>query len=280
MLPAGTLRPGVTVLGNFAVDHVDGAPSSPGGCPSFAGGALDAIGGIGRVVARVAPADLPLFADVIHASRARVDVLLSSETSAFGLRYDGDAREMTVDAVGPVWDEGDVALAAPNTEWVHVSPLLRTDFPAATLAALAADGHRLALDGQGLVRDPRVGPLAMDPGFDPALLTHLTVLKLADDEAAALTGAEFDLAAASRLGVPEILVTAGSRGCDVYAGGAAHHVPSAWRVQGVHTTGAGDLFTVAYVGARARGDDPVEAAQVASQIVAELLQVRLESQST
>jgi sugar/nucleoside kinase (ribokinase family) len=276
----GRLAAGLTVLGNLAVDRIDGGAPSPGGCASFAGLALDAFDAPGRIVTRAAQVDLPLFADVIAAVGVPIDVLPADVTSGFGLRYDGDARQMTVDAIGPVWDVATIDAAAPATAWVHVSALLRSDFPAASLAALAARGHHVAFDGQGLVRRSQLGPLEVDAAFDPALLPHLAVLKLADDEAAALThGEPFDEAAARRLDVPEILVTAGSGGCDLFLDGARVHVPSAWRVQGVQTTGAGDMFTVSYVAARARGDAPAAAAELASRLVAELLQVRLESQA-
>ena len=39
---APELVPGVTVLGNLAIDVINGAPPSPGGCASFAGVALEA----------------------------------------------------------------------------------------------------------------------------------------------------------------------------------------------------------------------------------------------
>ena len=65
---------------------------------------------------------------------------------------------MGVTAIGERWQPADAAALAPDVRWVHVAPLLRSDFPAETLAALA-DGRRLSLDGQGLVRAPHVGPL-------------------------------------------------------------------------------------------------------------------------
>lgn len=269
----------VTVLANLAVDRIDGAPPSPGGCASFASAALELFGA-GRVVTRAAKADLPLFDEVLGGvDGVVVDLLPAHVTSAFGLVYDGDDRVMTVDAIGPVWTPVDIDRAAVRTPWAHVSPLLRTDFPADSLAHLAAGGHRVALDGQGLVRRAELGPMQVDAAFDPAVLAALAVLKLADDEATVLTGGQpFGADDAVRLGVPEILVTNGSRGCDLYLEGVAHHVPSAWQVRGVQTTGAGDMFTVAYVAARARGDAALEAASVASRLVAELLQVRLEAQ--
>ncbi len=241
---------------------------------------LEATGVGGRIVTRAAHADLPLFADVLAGSGVPVTVLPAEVTSAFGMHYDGDERTMTVDAVGPVWHAADIDAAAIDTAWVHVAPLLRSDFSPAAIARLVELGHHVAYDGQGLVRVAEEGPLLVDARFDPALLEGIQILKLADDEASVLTGGEFGVTDAVALDVPEILVSRGSEGCDLFVGEARHVIPPAFRVRGVHATGAGDTFTVAYVAARSRGDEPVDAARVASQLVAELLQTRLESQGT
>ena len=45
-------------------------------------------------------------------------------------------------------------------------------------------------------------------------------------------------------------------------------IPAAWRVHGVQTTGAGDMFTACYVANRAAGADPQRAAELASELVA------------
>ncbi|MDT5264113.1 MAG: hypothetical protein QOI90_739, partial [Mycobacterium sp.] len=57
----GKLVQGVTVLGNLAIDVINGAPKSPGGCASFSGVALQAAGGTGRIVALAAEKDHALF---------------------------------------------------------------------------------------------------------------------------------------------------------------------------------------------------------------------------
>ena len=82
------------------------------------------------------------------------------------------------------------------------------------------------------------------------------MLKLAEDEAVVVADGKFDAAVAARLGVPEIVVTYGSEGCDIYIDGAVIRVPAAWRVLGVQTTGAGDMFTACYVANRAAGAGP------------------------
>ena len=147
------LVPGVTVLGNLAIDVINGAPPSPGGCASFAGAALLAVGGPGRIVAMGAERDHVLFDGLRARFGSLVQILPSGVTSSFTLDYDDtDHRHLGVRAIGPVWTAADIEVADPTTTWVHLAPLLRTDFPVETLAALAARGHRVAYDGQGLVR--------------------------------------------------------------------------------------------------------------------------------
>lgn len=267
---------GVTVLGNLAIDVINGAPRSPGGCASFAGVALEAAGGPGRIVAMGAPEDHALFDPLRERFGDMVTILPSDRTSGFRLDYDDvDHRHMAVDAIGPVWGRAEVEAADPNTTWVHLAPLLRTDFPADTLALLSARGHLVAYDGQGLVRADQLGPLVEDRHFPADLLTHLDVLKLAEDEAVVVADGEFDAAVAERLGVPEIVVTYGSEGCDIYVDGVVARVPAAWRVLGVQTTGAGDMFTAYYVANRAAGAVPTRAAELASELVARELEKRL-----
>lgn len=263
------LAPGVTVLGNLAIDIINGAPPSPGGCASFAGVALQAAGGPGRIIAMGAERDHVLFDGLRARFGPLVQILPSAKTSSFSLDYDDtDHRRMGVQSIGPVWTAADIDVADPATTWVHLAPLLRTDFPAETLAALAARGHRIAYDGQGLVRADRLGPLVEDRHFAADLLVNVDILKLAEDEAVIVADGVFDVSAAERLGVAEILVTYGSEGCDIYMDGAVQRVPAAWQVLDVQTTGAGDMFTACYVAHRAAGHDPGRAAEAASALVA------------
>lgn len=269
------LVPGVTVLGNLAIDVIDGAAPSPGGCASFAGVALQAAGAVERIVAMGARADHELFDSLLARFGSMVRVLNADTTSAFRLDYDDtDHRHLSVESIGPVWGPSDIAAADPETTWVHLAPLLRTDFPGEALAALKARGHRISYDGQGLVRTDRLGPLVEDPHYPDDVLGYVDILKLAEDEAAVVAGGIFDMAVAERLGVPEILVTYGSEGCDIYREGQVVRVPAAWRVLGVQTTGAGDMFTTCYVARRAAGADSLEAARFASDIVAGELDAR------
>lgn len=263
----------VAVVGNLARDRVDGGPPQPGGCPFFAAYALRAIGGSGPIVTRCADADRPLFEGPVAGLGVPVTILSSARTSGFDHVYEGETRHTTVTAIGDPWTPEDVGHVGPEATWAHVAPLLRSDFPRETLAALAERGCRVSLDAQGLVRAPRLGPLAQDAEFDPGVLESVSVLKLSEEEASIVAGGRFDASTARSLGVSEILVTLGSHGEDVWVDGELTHLPTT-AVLGVETTGAGDAFMVAYVSARADGATPVEAARAGSGLVAGMLTAR------
>lgn len=263
----------VAVLGNLSLDRVDGGAPRPGGCPAFAAQALELLQHEGWIVTRCAPVDRHLFEPWLTEVSVPVTILDAGVTSAFSLDYVGEERAMTVDRVGAIWAPADVASIA-GYAWAHVAPLMRSDFPAATLQALAAEGCLVSYDGQGLVRQPRVGPMQTDRFFEREVLPALRTLKLAKDEATILAGGRFHEGLASDLGVPELLLTVGSRGAVVYEESRVTHVPAAWPVLGVQTTGAGDLFMIGYTCARSDGAEPVEAARAGSELVAGVLQRR------
>src|SRR5207245_2765418 len=75
---------------------------------------------------------------------------------------------------------------------------------------------------------------------DPAILRHVTILKLAEEEARVVAGG-IEPEALAALGVPEILLTLGDEGSLVLANGRVHRVPSQ-RVHARDPTGAGDGF--------------------------------------
>jgi sugar/nucleoside kinase (ribokinase family) len=267
----------IGVIGNVACDRVDGGPPSPGGCPTFAAQAFRLLGREGQILTRFAEEDSELFDGYLQRLGVPVTVLGARSTSAFALDYRGDARTMEVAAVGDPWTPADVQALSPDVRWVHVAPLLRSDFPVETLAALADSGRRVSFDGQGLVRVPRTGPMTVDAEFDPRLLSSLTVLKLAEDEATVVSGGRFDHADAARLGVPEILLTLGSKGAILYLEGETEGVPVTGPVLDVQTTGAGDVFMVAYIASRSDGEHPVAAANRAAAVVARMLEERKRS---
>jgi sugar/nucleoside kinase (ribokinase family) len=198
-----------------------------------------------------------------------VALAAGGETIAFSFHYDAEGRrEMHVEAIGEPWSDGDEPeRVLRRAEWVHVAPLLRGDFPPETLERIARR-RRLLLDGHGLVRARQVGPLVLDGDFDPTFLRHVSILKLAEDEAHAILGGG-ELDELRGLGVPEVVVTFGAGGSLVLTPEAAERVSA--RPAGGEPTGAGDAFSVAYLSARAGGHRPVSAARRASALVSALL---------
>lgn len=255
--------PPLALVGNLSRDLVDGGPPRIGGAPYYAARAWRALGSRATIVTRCGPDDRAEYQRRLSALGLPVVVLPGKTTTSFSFYYNGDTRVMTVEQPGDAWTPEDAG-AVPPGAWVHVAPLLRSDFPAETLAALAR-GRRLSLDGQGLVRAAEPGPLSLDKDFDRAMLEHLQILKLAEEEAEVI-------GAVDKLGVPEVLVTYGERGSCVYADGRKEDV-GAWPVA-ADPTGSGDAFSAAYLTGRSQGLTPVSAARRATAVVSSLLSSR------
>jgi sugar/nucleoside kinase (ribokinase family) len=263
----------IGIVGNLALDRIDGAPVQPGGCPVFAAHALRLLDQTAQILTRCAPDDRVHFVDALQAPGRPATILPGSHSARFDHRYAGEYRATTVTALGDAWTPEDAAHLDDAVGWLHVAPLLRRDFPAVTLAAMARSGRRLSLDGQGLVRAASLGPLRQNAAFDPAVLGSVSVLKLSLEEAQIVAGGAFHAEAARQLGVPEILVTLGSKGAALHLGGAITHIPTT-PVLGVQTTGAGDAFMVAYIMSREQGAPALEAARAATALVVRMLQQR------
>ncbi|HZG35205.1 MAG TPA: PfkB family carbohydrate kinase [Gaiellaceae bacterium] len=258
---------GVAVIGNLTRDVVEGSAARVGGAPFHAARALRLLGGRSRVVARCAAADRRTLLPPLAALGVPVTWVEAARTASFELRYAGEERTLTVLDPGSPWT-AEAAARVGRAEWVQLGALTRADFPADVVEALARD-RRLALDGQALVRPARSGPLEPDADFDPELLRHVRVLKLSETETAVLGGE----AAVAALGVPEVLVTLGSRGALLLAGGTREQVPVRRLTPEVDPTGAGDAFLACYVWARAGGHRPLSAARHAAATAARVLEL-------
>jgi len=135
--------------------------------------------------------------------------------------------------------------------WVLLGGQTAGDFPAATIAALVAAGHRVCLDGQGLARGSRTGPVRLG-AISQSDVAGVTALKLNEAEAAA----------AGRLDVPELLLTRSERGVAVtWAGGRQEIAGDGERFD--DPTGAGDSFGALYCLGRSEAKSPPDAARFA-----------------
>jgi sugar/nucleoside kinase (ribokinase family) len=257
----------LAVLGHVSRDVVgDGSPRIGGG-PWYAARALRRLGRRAVIGAKCGRADRRRLLLRLEALGLPVVLTASGETTGFSFRYEGQHRVMHVDAVGDPWTPEEARAATERVDWVHVAALLRSDFPAETLAALAAR-CTVMLDGQGLVRPARVGPLVLDDDYDRDVLRHASILKLSEEEAVALAGS---VEAVAELGVPEVVVTLGPDGCMIFDRGRVERVPAQSVTGPIDPTGAGDAFAATYLAARARGRSPALAAWRATALVSGLL---------
>ncbi len=251
----------IAVLGNLSRDLLQGEPPKTGGGPFHAARALARLGADCQIYVRCADEDRPVLVPPLEAFGLPVVSITGRSTATFAMSYEGDRRTMRVDAIGDVWHANDLPAIPSGIEWLQVAALARSDFPEESLAGLARN-HRLLYDGQGLVRPATTGPLEPDDQFDRRLLRHITVLKLSDEEAGVIGDPE-------ALGVPEVLLTYGSRGSTIIANGRAEEI-SADPVA-ADPTGAGDMFGAAYLVGRAAGASPGEAARRATEVVHAIL---------
>lgn len=270
------MRP-VAIVGSLSLDSTPGREPFPGGCPYHAARALSLLARPSRIVTKCVATHRRLLLGPLLALGIPVSWRTAEATTGFELIRDDDDRIMAVTSLGDGWTEDEarswVSPALESCEWVHVAPLLRDEFSAGALEEIAR-GRILSLDGQGLARSPKIGPLALDADFDRDLLRHVSVLKLAEEEAAAILE-EINAESMAGLGVPEVIVTRGSRGALIWAAGELTEVPAKPPVPNAAATGSGDAFAAIYVAARSRGRSPRVAAARAAAFVGAMLSRRL-----
>jgi len=270
---------GVTIVGSTVRDvvHMPGcAPvHSTGGSPLFAARALSALGVRPGVATRCDDAALAApIAELADPLCLKLDATVVQ--SELRYRPDGE-RDHTLAGLGEAWTEDDItgwaAPALAGATWVHAGTQRGGDLGPAVLEALAGGGRFVALDAQGPLRRPEVGPLVLTGTLDAGLLRHVQALKLSEHEAMAAYGTIDASAIRTVCRVPEVLVTFGEWGASLSCEGDSGQV-SAQAVTDVDPTGAGDAFLAGYAHARAQGMEPLTAGQVACEGVSALLAER------
>jgi len=259
----------IAAIGHLSRDVVEGGTPRPGGPVFYSTRALARMGVTARIGAACAAADREFLLPPLEAFGLPVTWYESGTTTAYRFHYEGDHRVMQQESVGEPWAAAQALDAVVDATWVHVGALNRTDFSEETLAALAEGDRKLLVDAQGLVRTSTRGPLHTDSEIGD-VLRHVTILKLDDEEAETLVG-RAEPERLRTLGVPEVLLTLGSRGSFVITPELIEHVPAKETAGPVDPTGAGDTFSASYLVRRAAGAEPLEAARAATATVAAFL---------
>jgi sugar/nucleoside kinase (ribokinase family) len=119
------------------------------------------------------------------------------------------------------------------------------------------------------------GWVSLDAGMEPSKKIPKKILRAAksvdlffvsDEEAMLLTGfrnPKKAFACLLELGIPDVVMKLGKRGCLTVDGGTVRQVPS-FSMRAVDTTGAGDAFSAGFLGARLRRWPAIEAALLAN----------------
>ena len=269
----------VALVGSTVRDvvHLPGRPPvrSPGGSPLFAARALAALGVRPGIATRC---DDPALAAPMAPLAAPLCLRLDDTVVQSVLRYREDGeRDHTLAGIGVAWSEDDVTgWAAPALHaatWIHAGTQRGGDLGPEVLAALAAGGRCIALDAQGPLRLPQVGPLVLSGQLERTLLQHVQALKLSEEEAHAAFGTVDAGAIQAQCGVPEVLVTFGFKGAAIASAEGSGHV-AARAVTDIDPTGAGDAFLATYAHMRAEGNAPLDAGRSACEHVSALFDAR------
>jgi len=263
----------VCVVGAVTKDRIQipGRPDRemPGGSAYYVSRAWAALGLDVCVVTKVADRDAPDLLGDLEARGVHVINRGSSTTTVFENRYEGPAletRHQRVLEVAEPFRTRDV-LGVPAATLL-LGPLTRTELDPEVFEHVVGAAPRVALDGQGLLREVVDGEVRHAPctHLDRAL-GPVDVLKVDDTEAEIMVGEADPAAAAAKLeaaGVAEVLVTFADRGSAVQTGGVYRRIASVPPTETVDATGCGDTYVAGYLFARLRGRGPVEAARFAS----------------
>jgi sugar/nucleoside kinase (ribokinase family) len=247
-----------------------------GGAPVFAATALRMAGHQAVILTR---GGTPALRAPLHRLGFRVieGPATAACVSEMVLSPDGACADSFVafgDPFTPADVEGWMAPALASVDAIVCGAQWHDDFPEATLVALARARRPVYLDGQGPLRLPELGPLHLAGPLRRSLLRHVTVLKLAEEEARVALGG-IDPAAARALGVPVVVVTLGVRGAVMLADGRATAVPVVPVPDLADTVGAGDAFLALMAAAGVDGATPLEAVRFACDTTAAFLRTRL-----
>ena len=266
----------IAVVGLTTIDWIDNDTSTPGGVPLHALRALREFGTPGITATKVAAADRQLLVPLEEMAEA-LAWRAAAETATYTLVHDplSMERQVVIEALGDPWQPTEidewVLQATRGCSFLHAGALSLADFPTETLARLAQT-HRVSLDGQGLVRPARLGPVVHEAPSSLEMLEHVEVLKLALEEAAVL-GIEPTHESLARLGVADVVVTNGEKGAWIFAAGELVEIVGD-PVSVKNTSGAGDGFIACYLAARSEGASPRDAGARAADAVSALLRNR------
>ncbi len=176
-------------------------------------------------------------------------------------------------------EAADIIARLPGYEWLYLSGITLSLYSAPGRAVLGdilerqrANGGRVAFDSN---YRPRGWPDAAAAGTTMAQILAKTDLALPTLEDEQLLFNDPDAAACAAriaaMGVGEIVVKQGGRGCLIRTGDEIIEVPADHNDDARDTTAAGDSFNAGYLTARMAGKPPAEAAAAGHRLAAAVI---------
>lgn len=209
-----------------------------------------------QLVTAVAETEMPY----VHALRDNgidVTVFPSRQTVYFENIY-GENQDNRTQRVLHKSDPFTVAQLQTVTAGIfHLGPLLADDIPVSLIQHLASRG-KVSLDVQGFLREVRNEQVyPVDWSAKQEVLPYISILKANETEMEQLTGTADIKTGIRQLvdwGVPEVIITLGSKGSVVHQDGVLHPIPAFVPKQVVDATGCGDTYMAGYLYRRHKGD--------------------------
>lgn len=208
-----------------------------------------------KLVTALAPSEYNAVEDM-RKEGIQVEVLPSRNTVYFENIYGENQDERTQRVLAKADPFTAEELKNEQARIFHLGSLLADDFPLDVVKLLSRKGT-LAVDAQGYLREVRgehVYPI--DWKEKKEALKYIDILKVNEYEAEVLTGKKDPKQAALQLaewGVKEVLLTMGSLGSLVYAGGKFYEIPAYPPKEVVDVTGCGDTYVLGYLYMRNKG---------------------------
>lgn len=252
------MTPAICCIGHITVDSIitpQRTVTMPGGTAFYFSKAIARMPVSYLLVTAVAPSEMQVVED-LRSTGLAVRVLPSLSSVHFENKYGENQDQRTQRVLQKAAPFTTAGLRDVTAGIFHLGPLLADDFSTTDIKALTAKG-KLSLDVQGFLRKvENQQVLATDWEAKLDVLPLLHFLKASEEEMEVLTGTRDVQAGAKRLadwGAKEVIITLGSRGSVVYAGGSFYTIP-AYKPQRVQdATGCGDTYMSGYLFQRSKG---------------------------
>ncbi len=245
----------------------------PGGVVYYAGIASQSLGLETVVITKAAKGDADEILGELRDIGIKTHCSASGVTTVFENEYSGnrlELRDQKVQSIAAAFDLRDLPPVWAKT--FHVGPLTNGEMSAGFLKAVSERGGRVFLDVQGFLRKIENGKINLVDWSDKReALAYVDVLKADLPEGRILSGEEDPERAVrmlAELGPEEVILTCGSKGSLVLAGGRLYDIPAyPPRVVG-DPTGCGDSYSAGYIFHRLRSDDIGAAGRFAAALAA------------